>query len=271
MSCHSCHNDCDVDNPYVRDSTGGNSNVTYSTAPGVHDGTLVMVKILDDFPFRGLNAGPNMLITQNTNDITFSPVDSLQISYNGGRTITLNSGPVVVTNTNIAPGTEFLNLFRSDNVRMHTLSNVGQYLNGSITQVQTNSLVIPAPGVNDNDPFKNSSLVKVINQLPANVLYTQNVPLNTVQNVNIVGTLKSLGAPVVTNAFEIRFKAERAGGAVSIVPGSLTVMGDINEPALVPNITAGPTSFSLNMTGAVNPGFLWNGSLDVEYISYTLA
>lgn len=132
-------------------------------------------------------------------------------------------------------------------------------------------MTIPVPGLNNNDPYKNSSLIRVTNQVPGNVLYSQNVPLNTVQNVHITGVLKSLGAPVVTNAFDIRFKAERAGGAVSIVPGSLTVMADINEPALVPTITANPSTFSLAMTGALNPGFLWNGSLDVDYTSYTLS
>jgi len=270
MSCHGCNDDCNIDNPYVRPSIGGNSNVTYSTAPGVHDGTLVMVKNVDDFPFRGLNAGPNMLITQNTNDVTFSPIDSLQISYNGGRTISLNSGPVVVTSSNTVPATEFINFFRSDNLRIFTLSNGGSYLNGPAIQVQTNSLVIPVPGANDNDPYKSSALVRVTNQLPGAVLYSHNVPLNTVQNVHITGVLKSLGAPVVTNAFDIRFKAERAGGAVSIVPGSLTVMADVNEPALVPTITANPSTFTLAMTGAANPAFLWNGSLDVDFTSYTL-
>jgi hypothetical protein len=272
MSCDNCNNNCEIDNPYVRDSTGGNSNVTYSTAPGIHSATLVMVKILDDFPFRGINAGPNMLITQNTNDVTFAPIDSLQISYNGGRTITLNSGPVLVNTTNILPATQFINYIRSDGITIHSLSNDGQYLNGGFTQVQTNGLIIPAPGVNNNDPYKNDTLLKVVNQLPNTTLYTGNVPTDTVQNYHITGVLKSLGAPVVTNAFDIRFKAERTGaGAVNIVPGSVTVMGDINEPTLTPSITPGATSFTLSMINPTNPGFQWNGSLDVEYTSYTLS
>lgn len=272
MSCNGCPENCDPENPYVRDSTGGNSNVTYSTAPGLHDGTLVMIKNLDDFPFRGLNAGPNMLIVQNTNDVTFTPIDSLQISYNGGRTISLNSGPVLINTTNTLGATQFINYIRSDGIVIHTLSNAGQYLNGSFTQVQTNGLITPAPGVNNNDPYKNSSLLKVVNQLPGATLYTGNVPTDTVQNYHITGVLKSLGAPVVTNAFDIRFKAERTGaGAVNIVPGSLTVMGDLNEPTLSPNITPGATSFTLSMATPTNPAFLWNGSLDIEFTSYTLA
>lgn len=261
-----CHSDCNYENPYVTDGDSG-APYTYSTAPGVHDGTLVMVKVGNNFPFRGLNAGNNMTIIQNANDVTFNAVDSLQISYDGGQTINLNSGPVSVTAPNVVPATELIR-FQNANTLTYLLTNGGMFLNGSSTQVQAPATFV-APGNNNSDPYRNTTLSK-FQILPTGTILTSPILPDTVYNYKLTAVYKTLGAPVATGSFELMFKVERTGAAPPVVtPGSLTLMADINEPAFGPVVVPGATDIQVNMANALNPGFVWVGTLTTEIMAFT--
>lgn len=268
---NNCKPNCNPTNPYTRDNLGGCS-CTYSTPALVFDATVVMTQVDDDFPFRAFVAGDNIDIVQNTQTIEINAEDSLQIAYDGGSNIDLNAGPVTINTIDLLPGTQHLIYSNTLNGRpVHEINNSGTITNG--VEIQSNSLgnTISPPGVNNNDPYRVQSLERITNLLPTANFYVDTIPPSTIVNYRIRGVLKSTGPPVVTHSFDMVFKAERDGANPTVVtPGNLTVMADVNELGLTPSINSTPNGIELTFIGATNPGFIWNGSLEIDTLAYTL-
>ena len=245
----------------------GDSSSTNSTAPGVHDGTVVMVKNINDFPFRGFNAGDNITIIQNTNDLTFNAVDSLQISYDGGQIMDLITGPVIVNAQDTFPTTQF---FRYNNpvILVYELSNAGVFLNGTNTQIQAAAGYIP-PGTFNNSPINVTSLFKFVAASGGTIL--NNVLLNdTVYHYKLTAVYKTPGLPLATGSFDLTFKVERTGANPPVVtPGSLTLMADVNEPTFGPVVSVGANNVIITMDNALNPGSVWTGNVTMEVMALT--
>jgi len=245
----------------------GDASSTYSTAPGVHDGTVVMVKNVNDFPFRGFNAGNNITIIQNTNDLTFNAVDSLQISYDGGQSMNIDLGPVSVIAPDIFTTTQFFRYFNPSRL-VYELTNAGEFLNGTDVQINDPTGYVP-PGVFNNSPINTTSLFKF--NVPSGGTILNDVLLNdTVYHYKLTAVYKTPGLPLATGSFDLTFKVERTGANPPVVtPGSLNLMADINEPTFGPVVTTGANNVIITMANALNPGSVWTGNVTLEVMALT--
>jgi hypothetical protein len=228
---------------------------TYSTAALNPDATVVLTKIGDDFPFRGIDGINGIVVTQNADTVFIDGANigtgSLQTAYNGGNTIiTANNLPVLVAGvgplldvrdptpvglfniTGIAPGNGLIQIGNESGL---TFNNPVQLLAPTALDPFSNlRAVYPPTAISNLSTITSVPLVG--GAVPANYAYTYTAPsTNTINHLR----LHVVGNDVVNGSFSIESTVKFSpNGLTVIVPGSNNITSD---PTL-PSINIGYTS-----------------------------
>jgi len=230
-------------------------NCTYSTAALNPDATVVLTKIGDDFPFRGIDGIGGIIVTQNEDTVFIDGsgiAGSLQTAYNGGNSIITAGGlPVIIVGANA----ELLRVADPTPTGLFSITSTGpgealvRLSNGSgLTFNNPVQTLAPTP----LDPFSNLAAVfppTAVNNLstinsvqnvglaaPVNYVYTYTAPsANTVNHLR----LHVVGNDINNGSFSIEATVKFSpNGPVIIVPGSNNIASD----PILNNIDIGYTS-----------------------------
>jgi len=109
----------------------GGDAYTYSTEAGVQDATVVGTLVGNDFGFKPLASGTGIQVDEATNpgSITFTNIGDLQLAYDNGQDITLDSGEITLRSANESAALET------------DVSNVGIYGDGDLILRYPNLLI----------------------------------------------------------------------------------------------------------------------------------
>lgn len=194
---------------------------TYSTAAPNPDATVVLTKIGDDFPFRGIDGINGIIVSQTADTIIIDGGGgagvSLQSAYNGGNTIVEGGGlPVDIT----ASGQPTFIVRDLGNTEIFNITNTVQ--GDALIRLSNNSgLIFNNPITNSlptiNDPFTN-----------LRAFY----PPSAINNTSTITSVTNVGAAVLTNLY------------ASFIPQVLNTVNDL-EYNIVGYIPATNQSFSI--------------------------
>lgn len=228
---------------------------TYSTAALNPDATVVLTKIGDDFPFRGIDGINGIVVTQNADTVFIDGANigtgSLQTAYNGGNSIITAAnipvliggvGPMLVVSdptnislfniTTVSPGNGLVNIGNESGL---TFNNPVQLLQPTPLDPFTNLRPVYPPTALSN--LSTITSVPLIGgAVPANYVYTYTAPsANTINHLR----LHIIGNDVVNGSFSIESVVKFSpNGVTVIVPGTNSITSD---PTL-PSVNIGYTS-----------------------------